>query len=342
MKSAPLVSILIPLYNHEQFVSTAIESAISQTYSNIEVIVVDNCSTDNSYEVARKFSNKDKRVKCYRDEKNIGPVGNWIRCVELCSGEYIKIVFSDDWLSPNAIERYLFPMLERQDIGFSYSAIDVHYEDKVTKSAWKLKKEGLIPSLEYLKRVITGGVPWSPGAALFRRKDVVKWLVKNIPNRFGLNCNSYGMGNDLMLYLRACEEYPYFYHINEVLAHFRAHSTSMTVAVAKKDPHMGFKCYLSAFGHFLATYRLPLFQKQQLQSLLFLHVLVWESKRLLKEKRLIGWIKEAKQDYEKMFPSYYDPFKFNWSVKESLSLLLRNGFLTIRAQFAKLLNRLRI
>lgn len=341
MKDKPLVSILIPLYNHEFMVATAIESAISQTYSNIEIIVVDNCSTDNSFEVASSFLRKDSRIKCFRDEKNIGPVGNWIRCVELCSGEYVKIVFSDDWLSPNAIERYIAPMIERQDIGFSYAATDVHYEDRIIKGCWSLHKEGQFPSSDYLKGVLMGTVPWSPGCALFRRKDIERWLVRNLPNRFDLNCNSYGMGNDLMPYLKACDEYPYFYHIKETLAHFRAHPTSMTVAVAKRDPYMGFKCYFSVFAHFLSSSTLPSNQKQRLQSLLFLNLIVWATKKTLKSLKPWYLIRDAKRNYEKMFPSNYEPYKFDWSIKETSYLLLKSGVNTLRAIFARLANRVK-
>jgi len=93
-----LVSILIPVYNREKLVKRAIESAINQTYENIEVIAVDNKSTDRTYEVLKGHAEKYPDVKVYQNKENLGPVRNWKKCLEYSSGEFIKILFSDDWI----------------------------------------------------------------------------------------------------------------------------------------------------------------------------------------------------------------------------------------------------
>ena len=100
----PLVSICIPTYNGEKFLSTCIESAINQSYNNIEIIIVDDVSTDNTYEITRNYAAKDSRIKIFRNEKNLGLVGNWNRCIELSSGEWIKFLFQDDYFDTNCIE----------------------------------------------------------------------------------------------------------------------------------------------------------------------------------------------------------------------------------------------
>ena len=91
----PLVSILIPVYNRERLVKKAIESAINQAYKNIEIIAVDNKSTDKTYEVLTEYSKKYSNIKVYQNKENIGPVRNWKKCLEYSSGEFIKILFSE-------------------------------------------------------------------------------------------------------------------------------------------------------------------------------------------------------------------------------------------------------
>jgi glycosyltransferase involved in cell wall biosynthesis len=99
-----LVSICIPIYNGQKFLETCLDSAIGQTYRNIEIIIVDDCSTDNTLDIVDKYVAKDSRVKLFRNEKNIGLVANWNRCIELSAGEWIKFLFQDDVLTSNCIE----------------------------------------------------------------------------------------------------------------------------------------------------------------------------------------------------------------------------------------------
>ena len=74
--NSPAISVLIPLYNAEKFIAQAIESVLNQTYTDFELIIVDNCSTDRSVEIARNYES-DKRVKIFENDENIGAVRNW-------------------------------------------------------------------------------------------------------------------------------------------------------------------------------------------------------------------------------------------------------------------------
>jgi len=103
MTDSPLVSICIPTYNRANMIGKAIESALSQTYQNIEVIVVDNNSTDNTAEVVASF--QDNRLQYVRNERNLGLFGNCNRCIELAHGTYLHILHSDDFIDPRFTER---------------------------------------------------------------------------------------------------------------------------------------------------------------------------------------------------------------------------------------------
>lgn len=103
----PLISICIPTYNGAQYIIKCIESALAQTYTNFEIIVNDDGSSDNTVIIVNEYSKKDKRIKVFQNTSNIGLVNNWNATLNLSSGEYIKWLFQDDWLEPNAIEEFV-------------------------------------------------------------------------------------------------------------------------------------------------------------------------------------------------------------------------------------------
>ena len=91
MTDEPLVSICIPTYNRAGMIGRAIESALGQTHRNIEVIVVDNASSDNTDAIVAAYS--DKRLTYIKNERNLGLFGNFNRCIELATGKFLHILF---------------------------------------------------------------------------------------------------------------------------------------------------------------------------------------------------------------------------------------------------------
>jgi glycosyltransferase involved in cell wall biosynthesis len=103
--SRPRVSIGMPVYNREKYVGASIEAHLVQTYTDFELVITDNASTDGSEEICRAYAAKDSRVKYYRNPRNLGASGNYRRCFELSTGEYFRWTPSDDLVSPNLLER---------------------------------------------------------------------------------------------------------------------------------------------------------------------------------------------------------------------------------------------
>ena len=103
MTDNPLVSICIPTYNRADMVGKAIESALDQTYQNIEVIVVDNASTDNTEEIVASYD--DPRLKYFGNDENVGIFGNFNRCIDLYNGDFLHILHSDDFISLDFTEK---------------------------------------------------------------------------------------------------------------------------------------------------------------------------------------------------------------------------------------------
>ncbi len=111
----PLVSIIITLFNYEEYVAECITSCIEQTYENIEIIVIDDCSTDRSYEVAEKFKNHIRLFQTdenrgYSHAKNVG--------IREAEGEYICFIDADDLLVPESLEVRMREFKENPSLGF--------------------------------------------------------------------------------------------------------------------------------------------------------------------------------------------------------------------------------
>ena len=107
---SPKVSVCIPTYNYGRFITDAIESVLGQTFPDFELLVVDNCSTDNTRELVESYARKDTRVTYFCNEANLGMVGNWNRCLKHASGEYVKILCADDVLVTDCLERQVLEL----------------------------------------------------------------------------------------------------------------------------------------------------------------------------------------------------------------------------------------
>jgi len=105
MNAQPLISVIMPCYNSEKYIEQAIESILNQTYKNIELIVVDDCSTDNSFELAKGYSKRDQRVKCFKNKDNIGATKTLNRLIEKSRGQYIARMDPDDISFEDRIEK---------------------------------------------------------------------------------------------------------------------------------------------------------------------------------------------------------------------------------------------
>lgn len=226
------VSILIPVFNRDSIIQQTIKSALEQTYKNIEVIVVDNASTDNTWQIIQSIAIQDSRVKAFRNDTNLGPVRNWLRCVEEASGEYGKILWSDDLIASDFIEKTL-PLLKDDNVGFVFTGTKIFSGEKPKneKVCYSLGKTGLYPSSHYIENVIyEGNMPVSPGCAIFRMEDIRKNLWLDVPNQINSEFSMHAIGNDVLLFLLTAKDYEFFGNIAEPLSFFRAHEGSISVS----------------------------------------------------------------------------------------------------------------
>lgn len=103
----PDVSIIVAVYNAEDYIGRCLDSLIAQTYKNIEIICVNDASTDHSQEIIDSYKQKDERVRSIVHQQNMNAGGAMNDGIKAASGEYVCIVDNDDWLAANAIEKLL-------------------------------------------------------------------------------------------------------------------------------------------------------------------------------------------------------------------------------------------
>jgi len=119
ISSQPLVSVVTPVYNEAECLAECIESILAQTYQNWECNIVNNCSTDGSAEIARRYAARDPRIRVYENEQFLRAVPNYNVGLRLISptSAYCKIVFSDDWIFPECLEKMVAVAEEHPSVG---------------------------------------------------------------------------------------------------------------------------------------------------------------------------------------------------------------------------------
>lgn len=121
----PLVSVIIPAYNVERYIKVAVDSILGQTYKNLEIIVVDDGSTDGTYKILQELREKDNRLVVVRNEKNLRIVGTLNRAVDMSHGKYIARMDGDDFKYPDAIALQVEYMEKNPEVVLVGGSIDV-------------------------------------------------------------------------------------------------------------------------------------------------------------------------------------------------------------------------
>lgn len=296
-----LVSICIPAYNGADYITQCLESASNQTYPEIEIIVVDDCSTDATSSIVNAYALKDKRIQLIRNESNLGLVGNWNKCFTLSQGKWIKFLFQDDYLESNCIAEMMLHTTKGQFIvcerKFIYDADVSEYirfvygRHPTLGKILKIDSPAFIPSGEILKvvnRYLYMNFIGEPTSVMFNRS-----IIREI----GIFSPLFRQLCDLEYWVRAASVYGIVY-LPEQLAYFRVHNKSMSslnredamhiadiVALEAgylyKDIYSEFRSQLS----YLQLFRLKLLLKVRIYELELLSV---KSDKLNHQKKIIN------------------------------------------------------
>ena len=149
-----LVSIITPSYNSSKFINDCVNSVFSQTYKNWEMIIVDDCSEDNSKEIISELSTKDKRINPIFLEKNVGAAEARNVAIRQSKGKYVAFLDSDDLWNPKKLEKQLY-FMNKNEIVFSYTNYQLMSENGEDLSNFILAPEKMTYD-SYLKNTIIG------------------------------------------------------------------------------------------------------------------------------------------------------------------------------------------
>lgn len=116
----PLISIITPLYNSEKYIGRTIQSVLNQTYKNWEMIIIDDCSTDNSFSLVEQLTKKESRIKLYKNDKNSGAGVTRNNGISKANGKYIAFLDSDDQWLPEKLDVQV-NFMEENKIDFSFT-----------------------------------------------------------------------------------------------------------------------------------------------------------------------------------------------------------------------------
>lgn len=214
-----LVSIIIPVYNGENHIRGAIESCLSQTYSNIEIIIINDNSKDNTEKIILEY--KDERIRYIKNEINQGAAGNWNRGLDFAIGKYVKILCHDDILEKDCIEKQVAILDKYNNVSLVTSASEVILNGgkKISERRY-FKEDGIYNGKEILTKALKDRKNY------FGEPSICMWRNNHI--RFFKN--KYAPDFEFAIYQLLEGD---LYYIDEVLSKFRLANNSGTSNLVK-------------------------------------------------------------------------------------------------------------
>jgi len=317
-KSSELVSILVPVYNRQKYIRETLLSALSQTYENIEVVVVDNCSCDDTWKICCEVASNDSRVKVFRNEVNVGPVKNWKKCVDCATGKYAKFLWSDDLIDSEFINETIKYIKENKDVGFVFSCVEIFDDSSLVKHRrYCIGGTGIYSTSRYILGALFGNnYPFSPGCALFRLSDLKKNLVVDIPNNVGSDFSMHAVGNDLLIFLLTANDYTKFAYVNKPLSLFRKHSDSISLKTKIGDLVL---CYDFVKAHFVENFRQDLMV--EMNSRIMVDLFKFKAKNSIKFQKISEfYMKNNDYKYSKSYVLLRVPYILKHILKNNITL----------------------
>lgn len=224
LESDNKVSVCLPVFNGSKYLAGAIESVLAQSHQNLELLIVDDLSSDRSAEIAIRYAQQDPRIVFWRNERNLGIFANYNECLKRVSGSFVKLFAQDDLLETNCLKRQLAELAAHENVALITAARAV-IDDKGKETAIErfFDKTLIIPGSQVIADYVRSFVYRSgtPSQVMFRRSAV------------GAGFDSrYTLSGDIEYFFRILESGDYMY-LDEVLVKFRRHGNSATVASLK-------------------------------------------------------------------------------------------------------------
>lgn len=211
-KKEPLVSVVMPAYNAEKYIGEAIESILNQSFKDFEFIILDDCSTDNTWGIIQEYAKKDERIVAVRNEKNLNIALNRNKGVEMAKGKYIVWADADDISKPERIEKLVNYMENHSEVGICGS----NFQGFSGEDVFEVRE--FFEDDERLRKNIFKFSPVAQPTAIIRKECF---------STVGLFNPDYPPAEDIELSFRIGEKYK-FGNISEILLRYRVHPNSAT------------------------------------------------------------------------------------------------------------------
>lgn len=244
-----LVSVITPTYNCGKFISETIESIKAQSYTNWEMIIVDDCSTDNTADIVLKYAEEDARIKYYRLDKNSGAAVARTTAMEIANGEYMAFCDSDDLWTEDKLKKQLEFMAEND---YAFTATSYEQIDENSASLNRIIKT--IKKTDYNRLLLD--CPVGNSTVMYNVSKMGKFKVPDIRKR-----------NDDALWLTMLKKEKYIWGMPNVLMKYRVRTNSISsnklsvvkyhwilyrdiehLSVFRSLFHIGYWCFLKVFG----------------------------------------------------------------------------------------------
>lgn len=322
--NTPLVSFCVITYNSSKYILETLESIKNQIYSNIELIITDDCSSDNTVEICNNWliENKSRfeRTILLTTIKNTGVCGNVVRGEKECQGEYFKIIAGDDYLADSYTTKCVEVLKENPDCGFVFTNINYVTEEennKIEKQDATLYRSGMM----FKELFMLEFWPYTPS-----------WIMsKKIATEFPVNESIWP--EDYYRALRVAEKYPII-HIDEYLTYYRRHNNNTGIGSIKS-----FKGYVDAIDRF-KYYPLYLERRKDLLKWLSIHAELENPLYLIKMMFMYQDIRYLKQLIFHKFDKFKKSIKKNEIYKTTKKKVKRQFFADIVLVFNGLGNQM--
>lgn len=225
-KLQPLVSVVTPVYNTEKYLAECIESVMAQTYENWEYVIVNNCSTDRSLEIAQHYAQQDARIRIHNNDEFLNQMQNWNHALRQISPEskYCKVLHADDWLFPECVDQ----MAEVAEANPSVGIVGAYRldEDRVNLDGLPYPST-VIPGREICRLYLIDGLfVFGSPTSLLIRSDIIR-------NREAFY-NESVIHADTEVCVDVLQDYDFGF-VHQVLTFTRRHNESVTSLTHRFD-----------------------------------------------------------------------------------------------------------
>jgi len=257
-EASPVISVVLPVYNAEKYIAIAIESVLDQTFSDFEFIIVDDCSTDASWEIIQKYSKRDKRIVALRNEVNLKGCNTLNKGLKLAKGKYIARMDNDDRCYPDRFEKQFNFMESHPEVGIVGGSMEL-----IDESGNLIGKRTYNLSDSEIRKNIFRYSPFSHPLVMIR---------KSVLDKVGYYNPDHAPSDDYDLYFRL-GMVSQFANMSDVILQYRMVHGSMTFSLTKnmelttinvrnlysRNPHyrFGFADRIYNVLHYISVFVIP-------------------------------------------------------------------------------------